>query len=83
MMKTTVRTESEIKRLIGALRAEVAAMPESDLFGDSTQRRKDEYEQYIDELNGVLNGKPVMNQRSEVFWWLADKDNFLTVLYGV
>ncbi|NIP53273.1 MAG: hypothetical protein GWN13_27530 [Phycisphaerae bacterium] len=82
-MKTTNRTEQEIRRLINALETEIGAMPETDLFGDSTSRRKDEYVVYVNELKGVLEGKPVLNQRSEVYWWLADKENFLTTVYGV
>ena len=83
MKDKIVKNNVIIEKLLKVVKEELERLPDKSIFGDSNDESKAESRVWIRELESALEGKLIINNDSEVYWWLVGDNNTLAKDYEV
>lgn len=78
-----IKDNTTIEKLLKVTKEELETLPDISLFGDSNAQSKKELQMWISELEAALKGKLIINDDSEVYWWLVGDNDTLSKDYGI
>ena len=78
-----VKSNIMIEKLLKVVKEELENLPDKSIFGDSNDETKAESRVWIQELESALEGKLIINDDSEVYWWLVGDNDTLSKDYEV
>ena len=85
MMTKIIRTREEIQALMMALKDQSEALPDYNLWGESTESSKEEMRQWVFELQVALDEGRIEGDEwdSEISYWLTNEKSYFAKDWGL